>query len=331
MSDSRFVAVLGMHRSGTSAVTRALNIMGVTLPGELMHNTHHNASGHWEALEAVSIHDELLAANAYTWDDPFIPLDICTRNLDAQTQALSRISAFLKTTVAANSIAALKDPRLCHTLPLWVQALAHVHTPACAIIMVRNPLEVAASLQARDGMPQSVGLQLWVRYMLAAERNTRSIPRAVIYYDTLLHDWRTALTPVCTLLGMSVPAADSHAAQQLTTFLSRDERHHTIESDAVHTQAQHIPGVTACYRQCLQTIDGADAATMFDSITAQLATHDATIPTHVHELMRYHMRHAQQEIDTLKAEISWRAGINDAQSQELEWRKSVMVAHKLER
>lgn len=330
MSTTRFVAVLGMHRSGTSAVTRALNLMGVTLPGELMLNTQHNASGHWEALEAVRIHDTLFAANDYTWDDPFLPFDICGRNSDATTHALRDIAAFIGTELPENRVSAIKDPRICHTLPLWIQALTDAHITACAIIMVRNPLEVAASLTARDGMPQRVGLQLWLRYMMAAEYHTRNIPRVVVHYDRLIEDWRTALAPVCALIDQDLPAPTSRLAQQLDGFLSRNERHHTYDAQTLHHIASDIIGVVPCYTQCLSTVATPDAQAVFDEIRESLQVHDAQLPADVHEIMRYRARQTLQEIAVLKADVAWRTSVMQAQAAEITWRKSVMTAHHLE-
>ncbi|MFM7677854.1 MAG: sulfotransferase family protein [Roseiflexaceae bacterium] len=330
MSVTRFAAVLGMHRSGTSAVTRALNLMGVTLPGELMHNTQHNTSGHWEALDAVRIHDALFAANDYTWDDPLLPFDICTRNQHAATAAQHDIASFVGTHVPVDCISAIKDPRICHTLPLWLHALSEAHITTCAIIMVRNPLEVAASLTARDCMPQHIGLQLWLRYMLAAEQHTRNIPRVVVHYDKLIADWRGALAPVCALLDIALPAPASALAQQLDNFLSTNERHHTYDDHMLTHVAADITGVITCYSQCLTTLATPDAHAVLDTVRNTLITQDAMLPSYVHEAMRYRTRQALHEIATLKADVAWRTSVMQAAANEIAWRKSVMIEHKLE-
>lgn len=330
VSVTRFAAVLGMHRSGTSALTRALNLMGVILPGELMHNTQHNASGHWEALDAVRIHDALFAANDYTWDDPFLPFDICTRNSHAATVAYDDITAFIRAEVPMRGMAAIKDPRICHTLPLWLHALSDAHITTVAIIMVRNPLEVAASLTARDGMPQHIGLQLWLRYMLAAEQHTRNIPRVVVHYDQLIADWRGALAPVCALLDIALPAPASALAQQLDNFLSKNERHHTYDDHTLEHVAAGINGVSTCYSQCLTTIETPEAHAALDAVRNTLMTQDALLPSYVHEALRYRTRQSLQEIATLKADVTWRSSVMHAAAREIAWRKSVMIEHKLE-
>src|SRR5690242_20012263 len=63
------VLVLGMHRSGTSALTRMLNLLGCALPDELLGANYSNPEGHWESQRAIAINDALLIALGRSWDD----------------------------------------------------------------------------------------------------------------------------------------------------------------------------------------------------------------------------------------------------------------------
>jgi hypothetical protein len=331
MTHKLFGAVLGMHRSGTSAVTRALNLLGAALPGEMMSNTHHNASGHWEPLEVVAIHDRLLAGHSFVWDDPFIPINICDARTTATSSAIDEISGFINQHVVPNPVALVKDPRICHTLPLWEAPLAQVGYTTVAIMMLRNPLEVAASLQARDRMPTQVGLQLWLRYTLAAEYHTRNLPRVQLRYSDLLNDWQAALTPVTTLLNLPLPAVDAALGQQLTAFLAKGERHHAIDDSTLANHPDMIDHVATVYALCQMDIAAPTVQQQFDQIRQQLAQSDAAIPSETQIYWSYRRRQHLHEITQLKADIEWRASVMEAQTKELDWRKSVMQQHKLER
>jgi len=331
MTRNIFGAVLGMHRSGTSAVTRALNLLGAALPGEMMSNTHHNASGHWEPLEVVDMHDRLLAGHGYVWDDPFIPSTICDASTPATQAASHDITAFVSSHVLPHPVALVKDPRICHTLPLWQAPLAQAGYTTVAILMLRNPLEVAASLQARDQMPTQVGLQLWLRYTLAAEYHTRHLPRVQLRYSVLLNDWQAALSPVTALLNLPLPAVDATLGQQLTAFLVKGERHHAIADDTLASHPDMINHVAAVYALSQHDIADPAVQAQFDQIRQQLAHSDALIPSETQIYWEYRRRQHLREITQLKADIAWRASVMDAQTQELAWRKSVMQQHKLER
>ena len=331
MTHNVFGAVLGMHRRGTSAVTRALNLLGAALPGEMMSNTHHNSSGHWEPLEVVDIHDRLLAGHGFVWDDPFIPMSICDTGTTATNSASAEITAFISKYVAPNPVALVKDPRICHTLPLWEAPLAQAGYAVTAVMMLRNPLEVAASLHTRDQMPTQVGLQLWLRYTLAAEYHTRHLPRVQLRYSDLLNDWSAALAPVTRLLNLTLPDITSPLGQQLTGFLAKGERHHAIDDGALADHPDMIDHVAAVYALCHMDIADAAVQQQFDLIRQQLAQSDAAISNETTIYWDYRRRQHLREISQLKADIEWRASVMDAQTQELAWRKSVMQQHKLER
>jgi O-antigen biosynthesis protein len=60
-----------MHRSGTSALTRVLNLLGVDLGEHLMPAAAgNNDMGFWEHAEIVGLHDQVLAALDRRWSDP---------------------------------------------------------------------------------------------------------------------------------------------------------------------------------------------------------------------------------------------------------------------
>ena len=66
----RALLVMGMHRSGTSALARVLSLRGAELPAHLMPPNHGNASGYWEPAPIVAINDEMLEYFGSAWDDP---------------------------------------------------------------------------------------------------------------------------------------------------------------------------------------------------------------------------------------------------------------------
>src|SRR5690242_7355330 len=65
------VCILGMHRSGTSMITRLLNLCGLYLGREEVLNPPHlqdNPDGYWEHALFVSLNDEILASFGGSWD-----------------------------------------------------------------------------------------------------------------------------------------------------------------------------------------------------------------------------------------------------------------------
>jgi len=219
------ILILGMHRSGTSALTRVLNLLGAALGERLMSAGKGNESGHWESLAVYEAHEQLLTALGRRWDDfREMPADwIAHPQTRLCAQAIRR---FVASELAGESVWAVKEPRLCRLLPLWPQAVAKLPVRLTAVIMVRNPLEVAASLARRDGMAYGHAYLLWAQHLLEAERASRGMPRMIVQYDDLLADWRGVVATMGERLGYRWPRSVDGAATQIEAFLSPQLRHH---------------------------------------------------------------------------------------------------------
>src|ERR1700693_2046654 len=75
------VYVLGMHRSGTSATTRVLNLMGLPVcqGGDLVQQVKGNPKGHWESATLVRFNDAILRSWGAAW---WCPPPLGSRRLD---------------------------------------------------------------------------------------------------------------------------------------------------------------------------------------------------------------------------------------------------------
>src|SRR5215831_9341487 len=138
------VTVLGMHRSGTSAVTQLLHRMGLAAGRDrrLDRGGDGNPGGFWEVQALTRIDERVLRALGGEWSAP--PELPSGWELDARLASIARsaIRTFARK-MPLSEAWVWKDPRLCLLLPFWrslnVQVAAH-------ILIVRNPLEVALSL-----------------------------------------------------------------------------------------------------------------------------------------------------------------------------------------
>jgi len=224
-TDSTGILILGMHRSGTSALARVANLLGAALGERLMPAGKGNESGHWESLAVYEAHEQLLTALGRRWDDfREMPVDWIAHP-QAQ-QCANSIRRFVADELAGEPLWAVKEPRLCRLLPLWPQALSGLPVRLTAVIMVRNPLEVAASLARRDGMAYGHAFLLWAQHLLEAERASRGMPRMIVQYDDLLADWRAVTTAMASQLGYSWPQSAGDTHDEIALFLSPQLRHH---------------------------------------------------------------------------------------------------------
>lgn len=222
--------VLGMHRSGTSAVTQLLGLAGAQLPAHVMPGDEHNAKGYFEPWRIALFNDERLRAAGGAWDDvfsfPFRPLG---GDEDAAWRA--RAEALFAEEYAKVETPLLKDPRVTVLLPLWRQVFEAAGLQLRCVIPVRHPLAVAGSLARRDGFPVEKSVLLWTTYMLAAEAYTRDLPRAFVDYDALLSDWRGEVARVEAAHGAALPSLTPAAAEAIDAFLSPDLRHNAGDGE----------------------------------------------------------------------------------------------------
>ncbi len=200
------IIVLGMHRSGTSAIARLLNLMGAYFGAENTSTStndnvwkaqyEENQKGFWERLDVRSLNDSILH-NAHCDWDRVVGFD--AENLpDDLLETYRRTASRIVLNLDAHRPWFVKEPRLCLVFPVWRSVL---EMPFCVHI-VRNPLEVAHSLKARNGIPLKAGLALWEVYNKRAVAVTSELPRAFVSYADLM---RTA-QPVAERLAAALTA-----------------------------------------------------------------------------------------------------------------------------
>ena len=223
------ILVLGMHRSGTSAITRVLNLLGVELGSDLMPAGPDNPAGFWEHHGVVQAHDQLLAALGRSWDDPRAMPEGWLAS-DAASHARRVLKDILRGEFAGVPLWAVKDPRLCRVLPLWRALLPELGVEPRMLLVSRNPHEIAGSLQRRDGMPKPISELLWARYLLDAVSGSEGCRRALVQYDVLLGDWRAVVDTLSRDLGLQLPI-DARAAAEVDAFLDPRLRHHHSQSN----------------------------------------------------------------------------------------------------
>ncbi|WP_182085672.1 hypothetical protein [Aureimonas sp. ME7] len=192
-----------------------------------------------------AFHGELLAHLGSSWDDP-MPVSNAFVETPAGEGFVRRLAAIIDGELFAGApIFAVKDPRMSRFVPLWRAAMKAVGAEPKALLPLRHPLDVAASLGRRDGFPRAKSLLLWLDHTLAAEAETRDMTRAVLSYDDLLADWRGVMDKVGRELDLTWPKERARAEADIDAFLSRDLRHHAERGeigsgtrlDALTTQA----------------------------------------------------------------------------------------------
>jgi hypothetical protein len=261
--------VLGMHRSGTSALARVLMLHGLASPTTEITVAADNPRGFWEPRDVQMFNDRLLAHLARTWRDTRpVPLDTMPEAERAVWRA--EAAAVLAAEFPGDAPFVLKEPRLARLLPFWLPVLAEAGVQPRVALALRNPLEVAASLAARNGMAQAQALLLWAGHMLAAERQTRHLTRRIMAFDALLGDWRAALSG--PFMATLLPAGATPDATAIDDFLSGSLRHHAVSTDDLLRRADVPQLVRRAYAALRVAPDAEPDTAALDLCAAEFAS-----------------------------------------------------------
>lgn len=213
MAERIAIVVVGMHRSGSSAMARLLSLAGATLPNGLMSAGDGNETGHWEPQSVADYNDTVLAGFDATWDSPF-GLGVNATRRAALAPFVEGARTIIREEYGAASLIVLKEPRISLVADLWIQALEAEGFSCKFVITVRPPTEVAASLRKRNGFALDKGLLLWGAYLASAELLTRAHDRVFCRYDNVIVRPASVLDDIETKLRIELPrrTAQAHAA-----------------------------------------------------------------------------------------------------------------------
>ncbi len=226
------ILVLGMHRSGTSAITRVLNFMGAALPQNILGANEGNETGHWEPENLLELHDELLSELDSSWDD-WQAIDLNKLSDDRYLNYKKRLQTLIKQEYKDAKLFVLKDPRICLLLPFYSELLEEINVEIKIVAQFRNPLDVMDSLQTRDEMLSSDAALLWLQYVLCSEKSSRNFKRVFVKYDDVLNDWRTCHGVIVSSLDVDWLYTLEEIEDQVDQFISPKHCHHSHKDEEV--------------------------------------------------------------------------------------------------
>ena len=258
------VFVLGMHRSGTSALARVLNLMGLYFGGEDVGigRSAENEKGFWERRDVRVLNDAMLFEAGCDWD--------CLSSLDVEGLPVQQKGRYVA--LAGDIVLKLdahrpwfvKEPRLCALLPIWRAAS---ETPVCVHVF-RNPLEVASSLRERNGLPLPVGLALWEAYNIRALAGAAGLPRLFMRFESLLQrPAETVGTAHAALRTLGDYPLRMPAEAELTRFL--DPRMHRCRHSEDELRGTASAGQLALYNLLRDAANAPDASPEAPTLTEE--------------------------------------------------------------
>ncbi|PZX22834.1 hypothetical protein LY44_02687 [Rhodobacter capsulatus] len=274
--------VLGMHRSGTSMLTRLLNIAGYALPGNLLGANEGNKTGHWEPQFLIDLNQSFLNRIGSDWSD-WSEIDFDAIPKDTLSGYQTALQSWARTELGGRSSLVLKEPRSCRLAPPMLAALADEGFETRILVPYRNPLEVAQSLEARDGIALRRGVLMWIRHVLDAERFSRGLPRSFVDYSDLMADWAAELLRISRDVRLDRLSRIDEIAEEADSFISDEHRHHAGDTGTL-AAIDYTAGMALTIYRALADLcadpNKAEVMAAFDGLRAQLDEMERlTLPT----------------------------------------------------
>ncbi|MBL8536984.1 MAG: glycosyltransferase [Hyphomonadaceae bacterium] len=228
------ILVLGMHRSGTSALTRGLEALGVELGGNLKPPVaEDNEKGFFEDWTLSTINDDLLALTGEQWDS-LTASDGLSPDHPRVKQLKLQALEYLDREFSHAPVIGFKDPRSCRHAWFWDDVFVRNGRRPLYVIAFRNPMEVARSLNKRNGFPPQKSYYLWLVHYLRAMRDTVPRRRVAVEYGELIASPRTVLTRIVEKLAIAgISVSQSKLTSYERDFLDSRLRHQAFAADAL--------------------------------------------------------------------------------------------------
>lgn len=243
MKKNKLIVVLGMHRSGTSAITRGLGLLGVDLGSNLHPASFDNPKGFWEDRDVLAINERILEGMASSYDSLAMAWEDDTFDTEIAEFKVAAVELIKRKLGENDGIWGFKDPRTCRLLAFWQSVFTAAECDVSYVIALRNPLSVAESLFKRNEIPYEKSCILWLQHVLPSILATNGARRVIIDYDEFVANPYENLSRVATGLGLSLPHRNDPSVLDFEgEFIDPQLRH------SVYTQSQLLSD-TRCATQ----------------------------------------------------------------------------------
>jgi O-antigen biosynthesis protein len=229
IKSQKLILVLGMHGSGTHAITRGLTTMGVTFENCLMASAPDvNDIGSFEVIDFVSLNDEMLRTCAREWYS-LEPLHSADVDLLFNRGYLQKAIKLLRNKIAKYDVFCLNDPCTVTLLPFWSRVFSMMGIDVHYVVAVRNPMGVSHLIKESDHFSAAFAYVLWIHHTLSCLAYLQNRPKIIVDYDQLTQSPQTELPRMAQWLGVTVNQDALDLYQN--SFLASELRHQLYSLD----------------------------------------------------------------------------------------------------
>lgn len=230
--------IVSMHRSGSSLLAGLLSENGFFAGDEnrLVPGNKDNLKGYFERKDVVALNEKMLTTEYHNSSFPdFNSFRTNLANFDVDV-------ANLVNDLKQEGVTVLKDPRLSLTLPVWQQSLTELRV----VFLFRDPIEVASSLNKRQGYPMLSALALWEFYNREAVKNIEGLDYKSLFFSDLIKNPQEVIREIkdwaAPVSDVSVQDKSSFLDHSLVHNRSTDSEHRILDRSQKKLFSQLLSG-----------------------------------------------------------------------------------------
>ncbi len=180
------IFILGMDRTGTSALTGVLNTLGVYLGNNPITITPDNPKGFFEEADTLEINKNILreiGGSDTWWYETFPEINLTSTNA---TFHVATIKKHLRKKFAQSHLFAIKDPRISFIFPLYAEACRQLDIEIRIIVTLRPYREIQESIKKRNDISFESTYKSTVEHYKKILASTDKYPRITVHYHDLI-------------------------------------------------------------------------------------------------------------------------------------------------
>lgn len=246
------VTILGSGRCGTSMASRSINIMGVDLGETLVKPNKTNPKGFWENRKIVDIHKEIKSTLGS------MPFRKGWKDLGNIKPLKEKMKLTVEEQFSETPLWGWKDPRTSECIDMWKEILSDINVEGNYLIMIRNPLDVAASFKRAYNRQEKSALKQWQIRTLVALRGTKKENRIIVDYDDFIGDSFSTVKNIAKAFDISLTDDTAELKRELNSFIDPTLRHSTTSLKDLDKSKEIEGDMKELYRICLKAAHSRD-------------------------------------------------------------------------
>jgi hypothetical protein len=245
--NKRIIVVTGVPRSGTSAITRGLKVLGVNLGTSLEPADSGNEKGYFEDSDINNLNYGFLKL---LFERPDYAILVDLKKIPQEVADTFKISAkvFIEKRLDEYDIFGLKDPFMSKVLPLWKDIFAETGANISYVIPCRNPISVARSINKRANIDYIIAYYIWFSGMLSSLVYLAGEKVVFVDYDDMLTDPKKQLQRISEYLSLTFDPNGLEFLEFSGKFLEESLRHGRFSIEDLESNTEVPPKIVEFYK-----------------------------------------------------------------------------------